>query len=106
MRILFLMLFTHVLGDFILTTEASSRYKNQHIDRPSGVPGWGYWLTAHAFLHGGLIYFVTENWLIAMYIFLMHWIIDYVKCNDKINADQDQVLHISCILFVLTMGML
>lgn len=106
MRILFLMLFAHVLGDFILTTEALSRYKNRNLDRPSAVPGWEYWLTAHAFLHGGLIYFATGNWMVAVYIFVMHWVIDYAKCDSKISADQDQVLHIACILFALSTGVL
>ena len=106
MELLFRMLFSHVLGDFILTTEALSRYKNRNLDRPSGVPGWGYWLTAHAFLHGGLVYFATGSWLVAMYIFTMHWVIDYAKCDDKINANQDQILHLACILFPLSVGVL
>ena len=106
MRLLFLMLFAHALGDFILTSEALSRYKNRHIERPSGVPRWGYWLTAHALTHGGLMYLVTNNIGFGIYITITHWIIDYRKCNKKINADQDQVLHIACILFALTTGVL
>lgn len=99
MRILLLMLFAHVLGDFILTTEAQSRYKDRGVKRESDVPGWWYWLTAHAYLHGGLIYFATGTWYIALYVFIIHWLIDHAKCEDKINANQDQVLHIVCILF-------
>ena len=94
------MLFAHILGDFILTSEAMSRYKNRHIERKPGIPRWGYWLTAHAALHSGLMYMATGSYFAAGYILLMHWLIDYAKCDKKITADQDQAAHVACIIFL------
>ena len=98
MVLLFKMICAHVFADFILTTEASSRYKNRHIERLAGVPAWPYWLTAHALSHGALIFFATGSMWATFMVTGFHWFTDYLKCEDHIGPHTDQILHIAIII--------
>ena len=65
---IFMLIFSHVLADFVLQPEAMGYGKNRndkiHAKERSLFPVWYYWLTAHALVHGGIVYMITGNiWL-------------------------------------------
>lgn len=104
---LFILLFLHALADFTLQTDVMAKGKNRRSEIKNyehwvNVLGrdpkrfkkcWGYWLTAHALIHGGVIGLVFGNWYIALFEVVMHWIIDFCKCEEILNPHQDQFLH-------------
>ena len=56
---------------------------------------WFYWMSAHALIQGGLIMMVfPEFWYLGVIEMIMHFIIDFMKCQNKLNPHQDQFLHL------------
>jgi len=98
--ILFLLLASHCLADFVLQNETMVSGKNRHSKRheESGghFPPWYYWLGAHALIHGALVYLVTYNLYFGLAETALHASIDFLKCERKINFHLDQVLHVLC----------
>ena len=55
---------------------------------------WFYWMSAHALIHGGVIALVfPEFWYLGLIEVIIHFIIDFMKCQNKLNPHQDQLLH-------------
>ena len=100
LEIMFLFLAAHAIADFALQHEAMGAGKNRHnpIHQKAGklFPAWYYWLTSHALIHGGAVYLVTGSVVFALVETALHWIIDFIKCEGRINFHQDQALHIAC----------
>ena len=90
----------HALADFVLQQEAMGAGKNRHneIHARKGYqfPAWYYWLTAHSLIHGGVVYLVTGSLELSAIETVLHWVIDFAKCEEWINFHQDQALHIIC----------
>lgn len=97
---LFLLFCGHALADFVLQPAVMGQGKNRNNtihDKESIVfPHWCYWLTAHSFVHGGVVFLITNSLLLAMLEVVLHWLIDFAKCEGKLNVHQDQAIHISC----------
>jgi hypothetical protein len=104
---LFLLLFGHALADFVLQPEAMGYGKNRndkiHDKEHSLFPVWWYWLTAHALVHGGVVYVLAGVMLGSSYALLLgivetviHWWTDFAKCEGWITPHQDQAIHIGC----------
>lgn len=104
---LFLMLFAHALADFALQPEAMGYGKNRHDEvhtkEASLFPVWWYWLSAHALIHGGIVYVVAGLVLgssialaCALIEAIIHWLTDFAKCEGWIGVHTDQFIHISC----------
>lgn len=105
---LFILLFLHALADFTLQTDVMAKGKNRKGEIKSyehwvNILGrdpkrfkkcWFYWLSAHALIHGGLIGLIFGNWYIALIEVCAHWIIDFIKCEEKLNPHQDQFCHL------------
>jgi len=98
--IFFQFLIGHALADFALQFGAMGAGKNRHngIQQKMGkhFPPWYYWLSAHALIHGGVVYYITDNWWLGLIETVLHWIIDFAKCEGWINFHQDQALHVGC----------
>ncbi|MBX2861204.1 MAG: DUF3307 domain-containing protein [Vampirovibrio sp.] len=100
METLFLLLAGHALGDFVLQSDSMAKGKG----RPKGnatalgpyQPTWHYWLTAHSFIHGGIVYLITQDLTFGLAETLLHWLIDFMKCESRYNIHVDQALHIGC----------
>lgn len=60
------------------------------------VPCWPYWLTAHAVIHGGGVALALNNTFLGVLETVAHWIIDFLKCDNVIDVETDQLLHILC----------
>jgi hypothetical protein len=103
--LLFFLLAAHALMDYALQSETIATCKCRDCDNPIAktVP-WYYWLTAHAVLHGAAVGAVFRwfgfSWEIAAAFAvaetLIHWIIDYGKCEKWFGIHADQGLHIAC----------
>jgi hypothetical protein len=97
---LFLLLCGHALADFVLQTDIMAKLKNRH-NKPDNIPNgqkyipcWGYWLTAHSLIHGGIVYLITGNIMFGLIETASHWLIDFLKCENVTNPNQDQFFHI------------
>lgn len=98
LELFFKLLVAHAAADFVLQSEAMGRGKNRHSDihdqMSKNFPKWYYWLTAHALVHGGLVYLITNSLLLGVIETVTHWCIDFAKCEGLIGFHQDQALHV------------
>jgi len=105
----FLILFwCHWIADFGLQSDIMATRKNwkneKEIKRkwemyplnPPYQSTWRYYLIAHGFIHGAMIYLFTGFIYIALLESLLHIIIDYLKTSGITNIHQDQGFHLSC----------
>jgi hypothetical protein len=103
---LFYLLAGHALMDYPLQGDAMSREKCRRSDTPlqKAVP-WYYWLTFHALLHGLAVAVVVQfvagfdqRTAVAYGIAetVIHWFIDFGKCERLYSIHMDQFLHITC----------
>lgn len=97
---IFMLIFGHALADFVLQPEAMGYGKNRndkiHGKEHSLFPVWYYWLTAHALVHGGVVYLISNNIWLGVFETIAHWLTDYAKCEGWIGMHQDQGIHIGC----------
>lgn len=97
---LFMLIFGHALADFVLQPEAMGYGKNRndkiHDKEHSLFPNWWYWLTAHALVHGGIVFLITNNIWFGLAETVIHWLTDFSKCEGWISNNQDQGIHIGC----------
>ena len=91
---LFLLLFAHALADYPLQGDFLAKAKNRTAPVP-GVPWW-HALGAHALIHAGFVYLVTQHLLLAALEFVLHAAIDDAKCRGKLSYNADQALHVAC----------
>ncbi|HEY2909496.1 MAG TPA: DUF3307 domain-containing protein [Gemmataceae bacterium] len=102
---LFYLLAGHALMDFALQTEPMAVCKCRRANHPlqQSVP-WFYWLTAHALLHGAIVGVIIQ-WstgnaglavAFAIAEFVVHWFIDFGKCEKLYGIHVDQALHVLC----------
>ena len=101
LELLFKLLVGHAIADFALQSEAMSKGKNRNQisvkSLPKGqkyVPCWPYWLTAHALIHGGMVYLATNILILGIIETAFHWIIDFWKCENQYGPHLDQYFHI------------
>ena len=73
-----------------------NRHNKIHDNKGMNFPAWYYWLTAHALVHGGAVYLVTGSLVLGIVETLLHWFIDFSKCEGWLNFHQDQALHVGC----------
>jgi hypothetical protein len=99
----------HAVADFFLQSDAMGKGKNRH--KAPGclpadqklIPGWYYWLSAHALIHGGVVYIAMGSVLFGIFETVAHWLIDFAKCAKWINPNTDQLLHLACKLIYVAM---
>lgn len=99
-EIFFQMLIGHAAADFVLQSDAMGAGKNRHNDMQERkglmFPPWYYWMTSHALIHGGVVYWITGSAVLGLIETVLHFVIDFSKCEGWINLHQDQALHILC----------
>ncbi len=105
--LLFAFIIGHALADYPLQGKFLAIKKNRHIKTADymgeGPPSlWVYCLTAHALVHAGTVWVILATFglpaaaIIAFVEFVLHWIIDFAKCERWTNFHQDQAMHILC----------
>lgn len=83
----------HFVGDFAFQ---SDRMAVEKCPGQAVVLGWGWWLTAHAAIHGFLVAVITGLPLLGLAEWLIHWCIDLGKCRGLYRLAIDQTLHLAC----------
>ena len=97
---IFQLLVGHAIADFALQSDWMAKNKNRHVSPsyvPEGqkfTPTWFYVLSAHALIHGGMVFLITNSLLLGMLETLVHWIADFAKCENWTNPHVDQAIHI------------
>lgn len=96
---LFALIIGHALADYPLQGKFLAIRKNRHIksidysgDTPPAM--WLYCLSAHSLVHAGTVWVITGSPLFGLIEFVLHWIIDFAKCEKWTNFHQDQGLHL------------
>jgi len=102
--LLFALLIGHALADYPLQGKFLAIRKNRHIksidytgDSPPEL--WIYCLSAHSLVHAGTVWVImgvlgfAGAVIFAFVEFVLHWLIDFAKCEKWTNFHQDQVLH-------------
>lgn len=101
MRLLFALIIGHAFADFVFQSDTMAKGKNRHrkTEPPPGVvyqPTWGYWITAHALVHGGVVWILTGSVWLCLGEVIMHALIDFGKCENWYGVHRDQAMHILC----------
>ena len=96
---LFALIIGHALADYPLQGKFLAIRKNRHIkpleygaDVPAAI--WVYCLSAHSLVHAGAVWLITGSVLYGFIEFVLHWVIDFAKCEKWTNFHQDQGLHL------------
>ena len=100
--LLFQLLIGHAVADYWGQSGDMARGKNRH-NVPMNVPPgqvpkalWWHWLTAHALIHAGAVLVVTGSVWLGLAELVLHWCIDFAKCENWTGPTQDQLLHVAC----------
>lgn len=111
LKIFAVLLIGHALCDYPLQGDFLARGKNRFTPLP-GVP-WYWCLGAHAAIHAGAVWMLTQVWWLGLLEFIFHALIDDTKCalanvwpvRDRNAADgfsdhalfnYDQAAHVVC----------
>lgn len=101
--LLFALIIGHAFADFPLQGDFLSRGKNRNGSAPQLADGrenppdlWIYLMSAHCLIHAGFVWIITGYFLLALAEFVLHWVIDALKCEGRTSFAMDQWLHILC----------
>jgi hypothetical protein len=100
--LLFRLLVAHALADFPFQGPVMAKGKNRHswgMEFPQGqkyVPCWPYWMTAHALIAGGGVYWATGIVGFGVLETALHWFVDFSKCENWTGPHEDQAIHLFC----------
>lgn len=101
--VFFAMVIGHALADYPLQGRFLSMAKNRHADvsclfggekPPRGI--WIHALTAHSLIHAGMVWLLTGSVALGLVELVLHWLIDFAKCEKLMNFTVDQLLHVAC----------
>lgn len=98
---LFALIIGHAFADFVFQTEWMAKYKNRRNQSPPPIGQkqqsvWFYVLTAHALVHGGIVWIITGNVWLGIAETVAHWCIDFGKCENWYGIHTDQSAHVIC----------
>jgi Protein of unknown function (DUF3307) len=98
--LLFALLIGHALGDYPLQGDFLAIHKNRHVSRggSSTFPKslWLHCLLSHSLIHAGLVWAITGRFVFALAEFVLHAILDCVKCEKWTSFNVDQLMHALC----------
>jgi hypothetical protein len=101
----FFLLAGHALMDYSLQNDSMAVCKCRKSKSPLAISvPWYYWLTAHALLHGAAVGFIFRwmgfEWhIVALFAAaetVVHWFVDFGKCENWYSLLVDQAIHILC----------
>lgn len=103
MILFFAMAIGHALADYPLQGSFLASSKKRHNDSNTFFGSnevspilWLHSLTAHALIQAGIVWIITGSGALALAEFIIHWIIDFVRCEKWISFSMDQALHLVC----------
>lgn len=92
--LLFYLLAAHGVCDYPLQGDFLARGKN-HTAPLAGVP-WYQCLFWHAMIHAGAVALITHSLTLGLAELLLHFVIDYMKCDGHFTFNGDQATHVLC----------
>jgi hypothetical protein len=102
-KLVFALLIGHMVADYPLQGVFLATAKNRRADAavlfgekqvPRGL--WIHALSAHSMIHGGVVWLLTGSVVLGLAETVLHWVIDYIRCEGWIGYTTDQMLHFSC----------
>ncbi len=106
----FSLLIGHMLGDYPLQGEFLATGKNRHLNATNLFEGntpprhlWVHALTAHSLIHAGIVWAITSSAAFGIAELVLHWIIDFCRCEKLFSFNIDQALHVLCKLIYATL---
>lgn len=97
------MIMGHALGDYPLQGSFLASCKNRHADSSAFFEGsqiprgiWIHALTAHSLIQAGIVWVISGSALIGILELILHWITDFIRCEEWISYTQDQAVHAAC----------
>ncbi len=106
----FALLIGHAFGDYPLQGHFLAAGKNRHLDSSTlfgGAAGpkflWVHALTAHCLVHAGIVWLITGSPVLALAELVLHWAIDFARCESWTSFTMDQSLHMTCKLIYVSL---
>lgn len=108
-QLLFALAIGHALADFPLQGEFLAMCKNRRflmrqkeLGRPPSM--WISCMAAHCLIHAGMVWLITGVAMLGAVEFVVHWILDMLKCEGRTDFNADQALHLACKAFYVFAG--
>lgn len=98
--LLFLLTAVHFLCDSALQGDFLAKNKVRYNFDGQYNPIWWWALTAHSFIHALGVYIVTNSLIMAVFMLISHWVVDLLKGEGHLDFNQDQLCHMSFIVFI------
>ena len=93
---LWLLVCMHALCDYPLQGDFLAKFKSPSAPLINGEVVWPIVLSAHAAIHAGGVFVVTQSLTLSLAEYVAHTAIDYGKCRGWFGFGADQALHIGC----------
>ena len=96
---LFALLIGHALADYPLQGEYMSGAKCPDFWKKQPKSSGMEWLlvaSAHALIHAGFVWLITGRISLGIAEFILHFVIDFLKCRNFTTFSQDQLCHVAC----------
>jgi hypothetical protein len=110
-QVLFLLFVGHALMDYPLQGEFLSTCEKppSALQAAGSLPSEGnlaWCMSAHCLIHAVTAWAITGCFLLCVIKFILHWIIDFAKCENLTTFNLDQALHYLCKIAYLIVAML
>ena len=103
----FCLMVWHALADFPLQGDYLAKEKNPWIVKNESSMPWWWAMSMHSLIHAGGVALITQSIWLGLAEFVLHFIIDFKKCDKALTFMEDQLLHVLCKLFwVILAGLL
>lgn len=96
LELLILLVAAHYLCDYPLLTEALVIDRRRKATR-----SWVFWLTFHASTHGVAVGLITGSIWLGLLEWVLHWMIDFYRADERYSIHVDQALHLLCKLLIV-----
>ena len=103
LTLFFALIVGHAFADFPLQGDFLSHGKNRHSTAIKLADGrenpknlWVYLMSAHCLIHAGFVLAITGMVVFALVEFVLHFLIDVLKCEGRTSFALDQWLHVLC----------
>jgi len=91
------------VADYPLQGDFIARGKNRNSPQPpladgrsDSTPVWVYLMGAHSLIHAGFVWAISGLFVLAVAEFVLHFLIDVLKCENITSFAVDQWLHLGC----------
>lgn len=95
-ELLIMLIGCHFICDYVFQTDAIATGKNRLLDPDKFGVDWYYWMSAHAITHGFGVGIITGSVWIGLAETILHWLIDWGKCEKLYGLHTDQIAHFAC----------